>query len=98
MADVYYFPVEHEGHCISAPLSVLEAAACGLPVVCTRFSELKQLEGEEGFYFIDSFEPSLLNTLIARAIRDGGSGRASALQNDWTLAARTIAKMGKATT
>lgn len=93
MADVYYFPVEHEKHCISAPLSVLEAAACGLPVVCTRFSELKQLEGEEGFYFIDSFDPVPLNALIDRAIRDGVSGRASALRYDWPLAAQTIAAM-----
>jgi len=95
MADVYYFPVEHEKHCISAPLSVLEAAACGLPVVCTRFSELKQLEGEEGFYFIDSFDPAPLNALIDRAIRDGSSGCASALRYDWTLAAQTIAAIEK---
>ena len=95
MADVYYFPVEHEKHCISAPLSVLEAAACGLPVVCTRFSELKQLEGEEGFYFIDSFDSEHLNSLIDRAIRDGRNGRSSVLRYDWTLAAKTIAAMEK---
>lgn len=93
MADVYYFPVEHEKHCISAPLSVLEAAACGLPVVCTQFSELKQLKGEEGFYFIDSFDPVSLNTLIDRAVRDGINGRASVLRYDWKLAAQTIAAM-----
>lgn len=93
MADVYFFPVENEGHCISAPLSVLEAAACGLPVVCTRFSELKQLEGEEGFYFIDSFDSGTLNALINRALQEGRNGRASVRQYDWTLAAQTIAAM-----
>lgn len=95
LADVYYFPVEHEKHCISAPLSVLEAAACGLPVVCTRFSELKQLEGEEGFYFIDSFDPERLNALIDRAIQSGGSGREAVLRYDWSKAAQSIAALAK---
>ena len=43
LADCYVFPVEHELACAEVPLSVLEALACGLPVVSTRFGGLPDL-------------------------------------------------------
>jgi thymidylate kinase len=41
-ADVYLFPVAHPGACITLPLSVLEALACGTQVVATRFGALTE--------------------------------------------------------
>jgi glycosyltransferase involved in cell wall biosynthesis len=47
-ADCYVFPTVSERACIGQPLSVLEAMACNLPVVTTRFGGLPDLFPEEG--------------------------------------------------
>lgn len=55
-ADVYVFPVLDEGNSIQAPLSVLEAMACNIPVVATRFGGLTDLfEEGDGLRFVSSF-------------------------------------------
>lgn len=64
MADVYLFPVEKEENCIDVPLSVLEAAACNVPVVTTAYGELKEFKGIEGFRYINSFEKIALNQAV----------------------------------
>ena len=42
-ADAYLFPTRAQRSSIGVPLSVLEALACGLPVVSTRFEGLPRL-------------------------------------------------------
>jgi len=42
-ADIYWFPVNDPRSSIGVPLSVLEALACGVPVVCTPFEGLPYL-------------------------------------------------------
>lgn len=57
MADVYIFPTVDENNSIEIPLSILEALACGIPVISTRFGGIERLlEGEENILFIDSTE------------------------------------------
>jgi glycosyltransferase involved in cell wall biosynthesis len=48
LADLYIFPTVSEEACIGQPLSVLEAMACNLPVVSTRFGGLPDLFPSEG--------------------------------------------------
>lgn len=83
LADAYFFPVEKARHCIDVPLSALEAASCGVPVVSTPYGEMKQLLGHEGFYRIDSFEQEDINDLLDTAIRRGANGRVHVLPYDW---------------
>ena len=61
MADVFVFPSLREG----LPVSVMEAMAAGLPVLCTRIRGSADLvtEGENGFFF-DADSPGALVRII----------------------------------
>jgi glycosyltransferase involved in cell wall biosynthesis len=53
MSDVYLFPVINKCGAIEMPLSVLEALACGTPVISTPFGALKnELSAISAVYFI----------------------------------------------
>ena len=53
LADCYVFPTT-PGNSITMPLSVLEAMACNLPVITTRFIGLEQaFTPGRGFWFLD---------------------------------------------
>jgi glycosyltransferase involved in cell wall biosynthesis len=55
LADCYVFPVVEQG-CIELPLSVLEAMACNLPVIATRFGGLERVFPEgHGLMFVRDF-------------------------------------------
>ena len=83
LSDVYLFPVVAQRRCIDVPLSALEAAACGIPVVTTAYGELKELIGKPGFYGIDSFEPEQLNAVMQVAASESTDPRQSVLEYDW---------------
>lgn len=93
LADVYLFPVQSDESCIDVPLSVLEAASCGIPVVATKYGELKELQGQKGFYFLDSVEPDKLNIAIEKAIKENVSPRKSILQYDWDNSVNYLEEM-----
>lgn len=56
LSDCYVFPTLDPKYCIETPLSVLEAMACNLPVISTRFGSLERLfkKNGNGLVFIDS--------------------------------------------
>lgn len=90
LADVYLFPVTAVKGCIDAPLSALEAAACGIPVVATGFGELKTLVGQEGFYLLTGEDPAQLNEMIAKALQEGKNPRPSVQIYDWNNGAKQL--------
>ncbi|MFZ5633031.1 MAG: glycosyltransferase family 4 protein [Bacillota bacterium] len=54
MADCYVFPVFKEFSCIDMPLSVLEAMACNIGVITSKYQALpKVIKESEGVIFID---------------------------------------------
>ncbi|MDM7999868.1 MAG: glycosyltransferase family 4 protein [Dehalococcoidia bacterium] len=68
LADVYVFPTVSEEACIGQPLSVLEAMACNLPVVSTKFGGLPDLfpvDGD-GLYYADSPSDIAAKTVYVR--------------------------------
>lgn len=55
IADCYVFPVVRDDGCIATPLSVLEAMACNIPVITTRFGSLPDTFVEnDHFRFVSS--------------------------------------------
>jgi glycosyltransferase involved in cell wall biosynthesis len=66
VADCYVFPTIEPKACIETPLSVLEAMACNLPIVTTRFGALPDVFNEgSGLVFVDDVErmPSILGSI-----------------------------------
>ena len=57
MSDCYVFPTVYKKACIETPLSVLEAMACNLPIVSTRFGALPTIFNEgSGLFFAEKSE------------------------------------------
>jgi glycosyltransferase involved in cell wall biosynthesis len=53
-SDCYFFPVIAPAGAVEIPLSVIEACACNLPVLTTRFGALAETIREgSGFYYYD---------------------------------------------
>ncbi|HKY32795.1 MAG TPA: glycosyltransferase [Candidatus Polarisedimenticolia bacterium] len=77
MSDVYLFPVRSALDAMEVPLSVLEAAACGLPIVSTRFGGLQDVFGrDEGVVWADGAEEMLEAVRTLAAARRAGPLRA----------------------
>lgn len=56
LADLYLFPTTDSSFAVEMPLSVLEAVACGLPVVTADFPGLREhLDDHPGIVFAGSF-------------------------------------------
>ena len=54
LSDCYVFPTSDEYSCIEMPLSVLEALACNLPVITTKFRALSRAFDEgDGLFFVE---------------------------------------------
>lgn len=91
MCDVYFFPVRQAGHCIDVPLSCLEAAGCGKPVITTDFGEMKAFAGKDGFHFIDDFSSGSINRKLAEVLEQGGGkSRIHVLPYDWQNSVREL--------
>ncbi len=62
LSDCYIFPTINKKACIETPLSVLEAMACNLPVISTKFGALPDLysnNNDNGLFFVNNDEDIL---------------------------------------
>ena len=76
LSDCYFFPVVSSTGCIEMPLSILEAMACDLPVVTTRYGGVtQQFPGGDGFLYGDDAEALLEQVEVARSTREPGTRR-----------------------
>ena len=94
MADVYFFPVEKEKNSIDVPLSVLEAASCNIPIVCTKYGELKAFEGADGFFFMNTISEEEIAEKLSAAINYNNRDniREAVLDYDWSKSVETLIK------
>ncbi len=82
LSDIYVFPVRDEIASINLPLSIIEAMACGLPVVTTRFGGVEGYFSEdEGFRYFDTDEELL--RLVNDISMDGRANREKVRQFTW---------------
>lgn len=96
MSDVYLFPVVRSGNSIDVPLSVLEAAACNLPIVCTEYGELREFVNEEGFIFINQDDSDTINNAISSALaKKSVNNRACVMEYDWNQSIDLLRKKMK---
>lgn len=86
LCDVYFFPVIEQGRCIDIPLSVMEAASCNNPIITTDYGEMKTFRGKDGFYHIDLFDETALNTVVEKALCGNTASRNSVAEYDWKFA------------
>jgi len=86
MADAYLFPVTSPLDAIEAPLSVLEAAACGLAIVATPFGALPELLAGCGAEVVWTESPSEMVSALRDLAGPGGRGarpRRPAVASSW---------------
>ena len=91
LSDCYVFPTTDHRAAVETPLSVLEAMACNLPVITTRFGALPRLFQEgEGLRLVQS--PSEIAELVRMEARDRQQVRTrqKVLPYSWDLVAEQL--------
>ena len=90
LADCYVFPVISEQACIGAPLSVLEAMACNLPVVTLRYGDLPTaFEDGDGLFYAEGL--SEVPEIVAHIMRANGCNtREMVAPYSWQNVARLL--------
>jgi len=94
LADCYIFPTLNPSNCIELPLSILEAMACNLPVITTRFGAIPRVfTNGDGLFFVDTMDDIqlILNELKNHTIII--NTREKVIDFTWEKAARNLEKI-----
>lgn len=93
-SEAFVFPTLHEGF----GLPVIEAMACGVPVVCSRIEPLLEIAGDAAI-FVDPLSPEEITAAVIRILTDAparerliGKGLSRSHEFTWnTTATKTLA-------
>ena len=92
LSDLYLFLAERDTAAIEMPLSVLEAMACNLPVICTPFGGLRDFfAAGDGLFYWDG--QAKLADLIITALSRPATTRTLVEPYTWTAAAQTLVRL-----
>ena len=92
LADCYIFPVK-KGYTILTPLSVMEAMACNLPVITTKFEGLTAIfEEGEGLIFVENEDDILIKLEKLKADSPKIRNRGKVLPYSWDNIAKKLVK------
>jgi len=89
-SDCYVFPVRSANDAIEMPLSVLEAMACNLPVVSTRFGGLPDLFHDGPGLRLVSNEEHLIESVASRGWMLPSETRTMVAPYSWSNAAKSL--------
>jgi glycosyltransferase involved in cell wall biosynthesis len=72
VSDYYLFPTRDSGYAIQCPLSVLEAMACGIPVISSRFGILPDYfkDSKDGILYLN--DPGELSEIVSNKLLPEG--------------------------
>lgn len=91
MANYYLFPVLDDQGSIATPLSVLEAMACNIPIITTKFGSLVDMFNEDDdFHFVDTSDDVLQHLKNANNSRKHCTNRKKIENYTWKNFAKRI--------
>lgn len=83
LADCYVFPTIEKRACIETPLSVLEAMACNLPVISTKFGSLYDLfNNADGVFWVKN-QKEIINSIDKTKKSTNIDNRQNVLKFSW---------------
>jgi glycosyltransferase involved in cell wall biosynthesis len=91
LADCYVFPTKDRRACIETPLSVLEAMACNLPIISTRYGALPRMfDARDGFVFAENEDEMLEALEYVRKDKTEVETRQTVLEYSWTQVCNSL--------